>query len=208
MKIEKIGENTIRVTISLADLEERNINIHSLNYNSDAAQELFWDMVEQAEVQLGFNISDCQLIIEPIPDIKDGFTITITRVDEDTDFESIHKYIRNRFNKADLRAKRSNHKLCSPLTIYSFEDFEDLCALCEKNQSLYVEKSSLYKLADKYYLVMVKNSFDHIEFDSFEIILSEFGTKVENTNFYEGYLNEYGTIIIKDNAIQIINKHF
>ena len=180
MKIEKIGENTIRVTISLADLEERNINIHSLNYNSDATQELFWDMVNRATQRV--YISDCQLIIEPIPDIKDGFTITITRVDEDTDFESIHKYIRNRFNKADLRAKRSNHKLCSPLTIYSFEDFEDLCALCEKIQPLYVEKSSLFKLADKYYSCNGKIVF-HIDFNSFEIILSELEQKFKIQTF-------------------------
>ena len=41
MKIEKINENKIKVTISFNDLEERNIDLNSLNYNSPETQELF-----------------------------------------------------------------------------------------------------------------------------------------------------------------------
>ena len=46
MKIERINENEIKVTISVNDLLERNIDLSSLNYNSPQAQELFWDMME------------------------------------------------------------------------------------------------------------------------------------------------------------------
>jgi len=96
MKIEKINENMIKVTVSVKDLVERNIDMEALNYNSPAAQELFWDMMEQAETQYGFNMSDSQLVIEPFPDAAEGFIITITKLDEDGDFESIQKYIKSR----------------------------------------------------------------------------------------------------------------
>lgn len=208
MKIEKISENIVRVTISTDDLEERNIDINSLNYNSPAAKELFWDMVEQAEAQLGFSISDSQLIIEPTPDLKEGFTVTITKIDEESEFESMQKYIKSRFKKVDLKAKRKSRNLCSSLVIYSFESFEDLCSLCKKIKPLYVGESSVYKLKDLYYLVMVKESFIQPSTGLFEATLSEFGTRIQNTNFYEGYLNEYGTNIIMNNAIQIIEEHF
>ena len=102
MKIERISENILKVTISLDDLEERNISLESLNYNSPAAQELFWDMMEQAEVQFGFDLSDSQLVIEPVSDLDDEFIITITKIDEDGDFESIHKYIKSKLRKIDL----------------------------------------------------------------------------------------------------------
>ena len=39
MKIERIGDNIIRVTITYSDLEERNVDLNALNYNSPAAQE-------------------------------------------------------------------------------------------------------------------------------------------------------------------------
>jgi hypothetical protein len=111
MKIERISDNIIKVTISLNDLEERNIDLEAFADNSPAAQELFWDMMEQAELEFGFNISDSQFIIEPIPDSEGGFILTITRIDDDEDFESIHKYIKNRFRRADIRVKKKTRKV-------------------------------------------------------------------------------------------------
>ena len=60
MKIERIGDNIIRVTITYNDLEERNMDLNALNYNSPAAQEFFWDLMEQAEEQLGFSLTSLQ----------------------------------------------------------------------------------------------------------------------------------------------------
>ena len=124
MKIERIGDNIIRVTITYNDLEERNMDLNALNYNSPAAQEFFWDLMEQAEEQLGFSLTDSQLIIEPVPDSDEGFVINITKVDEEGEFESIHKYIRNRMKKSDLREKekRGFH----PLLIF-FRPLDDIC---------------------------------------------------------------------------------
>lgn len=208
MRIEKINDNKIKVTISLNDLEERNIDLNSLNYNSPAAQELFWDMMEQAEVQYGFNTSDSQLAIEAIPDTDEGFVVTITKLTEDGDFESIQKYIKNRFKKSDLRAKRKNRKICSTIMIYHFENFEDLCALSKRLQCIYTGESTLYKCKDAYYLIMTRNNSTDSNFKSFDTMMSEYGKKITNTGFYEGYLNEYGTKIAEFNALDIINSYF
>ena len=208
MKIEKISENIIKITISLNDLEERNIDLNSLNYNSPAAQELFWDMMEQAEIQFGFNISDSQLIIEPMPYDNNGFIITITRLDGDGDFESIHKYIKSRFKKTDVRVKRKTKKILSAIVIYAINSFEDLCALSGKLQSLYTGESTLYKCRSTYYLLMTRSSITVTNYKLFENLLNEYGKKVHNTGFYEGYLNEYGEKIVEGNAIQTINAYF
>lgn len=208
MKIERISENVIRVTISLNDLEERNIDMDSLNYNSPATQELFWDMMEQAEVEFGFNVSDSQLIVEPFPDSEDGFIITITKMDEDGDFESIHKYIKNRFKKSDLKLKRKSNKVCSTTAIYSFHCFDDLCLLSKQLGLLYSGESSLYKLKETYYLTLTKNSFCVSDTKRFDALLAEYGSKVPNVNFYEGYLSEYGSIISDGNAVETLNSYF
>jgi adapter protein MecA 1/2 len=206
MKIEKISENIIKVTISLDDLEERNIDMSSLNYNSPAAQELFWDMMEQAEIQFGFELNESQLIIEPIPSSDDGFIITITQIDDDGDFESIHRYIRNRFKKADLKLKRKNLKIFSAVLIYSFKSFDDVCNLCKRIYPIYTGSSTLYKLKQNYYLVFtsVSNSTTHSK--TFDSLLTEYGTKISNVDFYEGYLNEYATRIIDSEAVQTLSK--
>lgn len=208
MKIEKISENIIKVTISLNDLEERNIDLSSLNYNSPAAQELFWDMMEQAEVQFGFNVSDSQLIIEPIPDSDEGFIITITKIDDEGDFESIHKYIRNKFRKSDIRVKKKGRKILSTIVVYSFSSFDDLCALSKKVQPLYSGDSTVYKCKNAYYLILTRSSFTINDPKMFEILLGEYGRRVGNAGFYEGYLNEYGTKIIDGNALEVLNSYF
>lgn len=208
MKIEKIGENIIKVTISLNDLEERNIDLAALSYNSPAAQELFWDMMEQAELEFGFNAADSQLVIEPSANNEDGFIITITKLDDDSDFESIQKYIKNRYKKSDVRVKKKTRKVYSTLLIYSFKSFEDLCALVKNISPIYSGESTLYQLNDMYYLVLTRSSFTVAKPRLLEIQLDEYGKRVTNINFYEGLLNEYGAKIIEDNAVNVLDNYF
>jgi adapter protein MecA 1/2 len=208
MKIERINDNEIKVTISINDLVERNIDLSSINYNSPQTQELFWEMMEQAEIEFGFSSSDSQLVIEAIPDSDEGFVVTISKIDEEGDFESIQKYIKNKFKKNDLRVKKKNRKIYSTIMIYSFKDFEDLCALSKKISSMYSGESSLFKLVDTYYLILTRSSFTISNSKMFDVFLSEYGGKIINIGFYEGYLNEYGTKIIEFNAIEILNNYF
>lgn len=208
MKIEKISENIIKVTISMNDLEERNIDLNALNYNSPAAQEFFWDMMEQAEEQLGFSLSDSQLIIEPIPDSNDGFIITITKVDEDGDFESIQKYIKSKLKKSDLRVKKKSRKVCSSLFIYSFSNIDDICSLARKLDGIYCGDTTLYRCKNTYYLLLTRNGLTTANTRTFELVLNEYGTKVSNVSFFEGYLNEYGEKIIENKALETLTKYF
>lgn len=208
MKIERIGENMIKITLSLDDLEERNIDLESLNYNSPAAQELFWDMMEQVEDQFGFNLSDSQFIIEPVPDIDEGFIITIARMDDDSDFESIQKYIKSKLKKSELKAKRRTRKIYSTLMIYAFDNIDDLRRLCKNISTIYSGESSLYKHNNTYYLVLLRSNFTVSDRKKLNILLNEFGTKVANANLYEGFLNEYGTKIAEGNAIEVINSYY
>jgi|LSQX01.1.fsa_nt_gb adapter protein MecA 1/2 len=208
MRIEKINENKIKVTISLNDLEERNIDLDSINYNSPAAQELFWDMMEQAEIQFGFSASDSQLAIEAVPDDGEGFVVIITKLDEDGDFESIQKYIKNKFKKTDLRSKKKGSKICSSIVIYSFDNFDDLCVLSNRLRNIYTGESTLYKLKNTYFLILAKNSWSVDNLKMFESLLGEYGTMVQNTSFYEGYLDEYAVTIVECNAIDVINSYF
>ena len=207
MKIERIGDNIIRVTITYNDLEERNMDLNALNYNSPAAQEFFWDLMEQAEEQLGFSLTDSQLIIEPVPDSDEGFVINITKVDEEGEFESIHKYIRNRMKKSDLRVKKKSRRVSSPFLIYSSRSLDDIYELANKLEMHYSGESTLYRCRDAYYLVLSSGLLTY-NMKMFEMLLAEYGTKITNINFMEGYLNEYGEKITEANAFEILRKFY
>lgn len=206
MRIEKVNENVLRVTITQNDLEERNIDLGSLNYNSPAAQELFWDMMERAEEQYGFASTDSQLIFEASPENEDGFVVTITKVDSDGEFESIQKYIKSKYKNSDLRQKKKKSKVCSALKIYCFDSIDDLCKLSKRIIAIYKGESTLFKCKNCYYLLLTGTSNSSLQ--SLDIWMSEYSTQIGNSSFFEGYLNEYGEKIIQDNAIETLNSYF
>lgn len=204
MKIEKITDNKIKVTITPVDLQERNINIDTLAYNSPATQELFWEVMEQAQSELGFDTSDSQLCIEAVPDSKDGFIVTITKLEDDEDFEAVQKYVRGKLTKKNNRNKKKKGKNPSSLIIYALEDFDDLCNLSRQIQPFYTGESSLYKYNGTYYLLLLRNSLLLERPEALDSILTEFGTRVPNVPLFQGLLNEYGEMLIESNAVSVL----
>ena len=66
MRIEKITENKIRIILNMNDLQEKNIDLHSFMSNSIESQDLFYDMLDKAEKEVGFKTKDYKLMIEAL----------------------------------------------------------------------------------------------------------------------------------------------
>jgi adapter protein MecA 1/2 len=207
MKIEKINDNKIKITLSVNDLQERDLNFDNLTYNSPQTQELFWDMMHQAEMEYGFSAYDCQLFIEAVPSPGETLIITVTKISADTDFESIHKFIKSKFKKSELRTKKKFKKAPVSLLIYSFDEFENLCSVSNAISNNHIEDSSLYKYKDSFYL-MIHLKAPSAKVDSIDATAIEYGNKVSQPNLMEGILNEHGNVIIDSDAIGKLKEHF
>lgn len=92
MKLERLSENQIRCTLNKADLADRELMLSELAYGTDKAKDLFRDMMEQANEELGFEVNDIPLMIEAIPVSPDCLILIITKVDNPDELE-------NRFSK-------------------------------------------------------------------------------------------------------------
>lgn len=66
MQIEQITENKIRIILNIKDLEEKNIDLHTFMSNSIESQDLFYDMLDKAEKEIGFETKDYKLMIEAL----------------------------------------------------------------------------------------------------------------------------------------------
>lgn len=66
MRIEKITDNKIRITLNIEDLKEKNMDLHSFMANSFESQSLFLDMLEEADKEVGFKTDNYRLMIEAI----------------------------------------------------------------------------------------------------------------------------------------------
>ena len=85
MKIEKITENKIRITLNLDDLKEKNIDFHSFMSNSIEAQDIFFDMLKEAEEKVGFKTDDYKILLEALATPDGKFVLNVTRIIPDAD---------------------------------------------------------------------------------------------------------------------------
>lgn len=205
MRFEKITENKLRITFSLEDLSENNIDFHSFMANSDETQALFLDMLEKAEKEIGFVTKDYKLMVEVLATSDGHFILTVTR--------SLPEHLKNAPRK--LKGKKKGLTIFNNSAIYCFNDFEDICNACATlddsfiklvNKSLH--KSKLYLLNNKYYLVLnIITNNEHIK--KLYCLLSEFSNSYQTySSTFETRLIEYGKVIIENKTFTKINKYF
>ena len=206
MRFEKLTENKIRITFNIDDLKEKNIDLHSFMANSEETQDLFFNMLKEAEKEIGFVTKDYKIMIEALATFDGHFVLTVTR-----SLPDVSKPIQKR-----LRVKRKSINSNCSCAIYEFSNFDDFCNLCNcfsedfiKLINKYCTHSSLYLYQKKYYLVIKRNVNSNNDFDkTFNSSISEFGTLIENSEVFENKLIEYGKVIIKDKAFNKIKKYF
>lgn len=208
MKFEKLNENKIRITLSNQDLIEKDIDFNSFMSNSIETQDLFLDMLEEAEQKVGFVTKDHKIKIEALAMADGDFVLTITRFgkreEKETQLSSKNKKI---------KAKRKSTTLNSENLVYSFNTFDDFCLFCSfvgniKNFSTIAKSTLLYTYNNKYYLLFSKLNLNHPYIKNFYTLITEFGTYVNNSDLFSYKLYERGNLILKNNAIKLCLKYF
>lgn len=117
MKIEKINENSIVLTMDSVDLRDRNLKLNDLTYGSPKSKELLVELAKIAKKELDFNI-DTPIAVEIIP-LKDGdIKLIITKVYDPDELDS--RFSRFTPMKNDLMPMAIMQLLES--TIDKFED--------------------------------------------------------------------------------------
>ena len=82
MKIEKISENQIKCTLTRSDLASRQLRLSEIAYGTEKANGLFRDMMDQANLEFGFDTADLPIMIEAIPVSMDCIILMITKVED------------------------------------------------------------------------------------------------------------------------------
>ena len=201
MQIKKINNNKLKVILSSKDLDKKNIDIDSFLSNSIESQDLFYDMLDKAEKEIGFKTKDYKLMIEALAIPEGKFILTITRFSPEKE------------EKKKLKVKRKNIGLESNLSIYMFNTFDEYLEFCNYiqkyiNNTTYTQlaKTSLYQYNSKYYLCINNICLDSLKFVHYSIV--EFATHITNSDLFERKLIEYGKVIFKTNSINECIKAF
>lgn len=208
MKIEKLSDDKIRITLNLQDLEAQNIDFQTFMSNPIESQDIFLDMLDKAEEEVGFVTEDYRLMIEALAMSNGNFVLTVTRIQSDKKEKITYK-------KKKVNIKRHSSMIHSDKAIYCFDNFDDFCEFCAfldnsvlKFLNDFSTSVSLYAYNNKYYLVFSKINVNSNLLKMFCSSITEFAHFVDNSDLFEHKLREYGNLLMQDNAIDTCLKHF
>lgn len=206
MKFEKLNENKIRITLTIQDLAEKEIDFHVFMSNSAEAQDVLLDMLEQAKKETGFDPEDYNLKVEALVMADTNFIFTITKLPPEE---------KSKISKRKFTVKRKNIVPSSTQAVYcfnSFDDFNDFLVFLSKNTLFNYKKLAksitLYEYKEKYYLLMNNINTEFADKIKFYTCITEFAKCVTNSKVFASKLKECGTLIMKNNALEIGFKHF
>lgn len=231
MKIEKISDTQIRVTLNHSDLQHRDIKIGELAYGSTKAQALFRDMMAQAYEDFGFEAENVPLMIEAVPLSTDSIMIVVTKVEDPAQIEEKLDLIGERpthrtFKDAIARDLAQLEKMASaspvsspsspsipkqpapmpssPLSFtYIFKSLDDVSCASRHIKHLYFGETSLYKYDDRYFVILESNN-SNTDMKIIKSLLDEFGDQGNLSDLNEMFLKEHGKVIIESNALDIL----
>lgn len=207
MKFEKLNENKIRITLNNQDLAEKHIDFQSFMSNSQESQNLFLDMLDEAERKVGFITKDYKIRIEALAMSDGNFILTITRFGKNIDNDIKPSKMKK------VKIKRKNLDMTSKQLIYKFNSFDDFCCFSNfisklDNYTNIAKSMILYLYNNNYYLCISNINVENDNIKQLYTLITEFGTYVDNSEVFGRKLAECGKIIMKNNAIKTCMKYF
>lgn len=202
MRVEKVSDNKVKITLTLEELEKRDISLAEIEKNASIAKELFIDLIEESNLDEDFALENSQLFIEASSDNSNLFIVTITRIDDIPEFR---KYS-NSNNKVKNTRKNVHYKVDS--NIYWFNNMDCLLDFCNvaKKEDLFFGRNSLYKYNESYFILFNKTTVKNKRFLKTFVFLSEFCESYFATEILNAAVKEKSKLIIKSNAIQKLCK--
>ena len=200
MKIERLSPDKIRIFLTFDDLSERGIQKEDMWQEIPKVHELFTDMMDQAYNEVGFDATG-PLAVEVFALPAQGMVVIVTRGKYDQ-----HQYTNHSEDEVLEDVYEMEVTLEESDTIvYAFNDFEVLIEAAHVLRGNITEAGKLYNYNDKWVLYLEPGDLDEDKHPSLIAVLAEFGESISTT---EAVLEEYGKIIMAEDAIRVICHHF
>ena len=193
MRLERLNADKIKIFLTFDDLRERGISKEDLWTNLPKVEELFREMIMEADDELGFE-ADGPIEIEVFSLPAQGMVVIVSkRFHSDLGDADDDDYIEMQGTLDETDD-----------ILYQFRDFEDVLALARKLHDLGVRGGSLYLFENRYYLIF-EDDAPVEDLETFVAILAEYGSPSTMTNHR---LEEYGKLIMKDQAVAQLYQYF
>ncbi|MGG2066401.1 MULTISPECIES: genetic competence negative regulator [unclassified Bacillus (in: firmicutes)] len=194
MRLERLNYNKIKIFLTFDDLSERGLTKEDLWKNAPKVQQLFRDMMQEANKELGFE-ADGPIAVEVFSLQAQGMVVIVTKENQESDTE---EEFQDEFIEMQVTLDESEHIL------YEFTSLEDVIALAGRLYSLGVTGGKLYTWQNRFYLWLEEDSTTLLKEDMIAI-LAEFGSSSTITIYR---MMEYGKELMANEAIEQIYNYF
>lgn len=194
MDIIFINKNKVKVVLFKKDIDMLGITTSLLECDDDVIKNTLDYVLDKISQDTGIDTKNSKIFVEVYRNINDTISIYFTRLDSDVFYEPKKRY-------------KVKQGLFSPF-IAEFSDINEMIKCCVslyKNYCHRILKSSVYKLKNKYYLILFP--LDRND-KNIAMLFNEFLCKTHRGEILSAYINEHGMPIIKKDAIDIINTYF
>lgn len=188
MRLERIGENQIKLFLSIEELTERGLTKEDVEKNSLKWHELYFDMVNEVYDEFDFSVVNT-LLIDILTVNQREMVLLFTLYTDDGLFVDDEDNI-----EYSIETEQA--------TCYRFIDIEHVIQFARRISYLY-KGGTLFSYNDEYFLIIPQD--EENTFLKVRTIISEYGF---SSNLSVPFIMEYGTEIIKSFAVDIINKYF
>lgn len=212
MDIERVNETTLKFFITYNDIEDRGFDRDEIWYNRERGEELFFEMMNEANDNDDFEM-DGPLWIQ-VHALDKGLEIVVTRgkvsdghvkleipvsQDKDSDEQTVLDLIAEEEESLSIEDEQLE-------IVIGFRDFEDVISL---SHNVYVDDiyNELYHFEGTYYLHVLFNDEGYNEDEQDDILsqMLEYGFE-SDISIYR--MKEYGKEIAKENALTVIRSAF
>lgn len=196
MRVERIGQDKIKIFLTFDDLKDRGIKKEDLWNDVPKVHDLFNEIMEQAYEELGFELAG-PVAVEIFALPAQGMVVIVSKGKgkiwnyDDIDDEDLYSL--------EVTLEESD------TIIFAFKDFEQLLSAAKRVNHYLMHGGRLYFYKDHYIIVFDQLDVIDKAVDNFIALLSEYG---EVSPISKVILEEYGKIVIDQDAIKVLVSHF
>lgn len=211
MELIMISSSKLKIMLSADDMTKYALG-SDIDYADIKTRKAFRNILSEAREKTGFDTESERIYIQLYPSKKGGCEVYITKIDDDSEYESIEFAEKSSDFKPSCKvlerstgiipaAKR--HLPKERKRAYSFSSSESMVSVCRRLLSIgWRGQSSAFSDESRRFYIIIKDrgvqEFPHIDRLSF---ICEYGN-VENHSALIKYLGEHGKCICKTNAIE------
>ncbi|WP_018751435.1 genetic competence negative regulator [Paenibacillus sanguinis] len=202
MKIERLGQDKVRIFLTFDDLSERGIQKEDMWQEIPKVHDLFTEMMDQAYNEVGFDATG-PLAVEVFALPAQGMVVIVTRGKYDHHNHGVGSPYEDELPEEVYEMEVTLEQ--SDTILYAFSDFENLIEAAHVLQPMLHDVGRLYKYNGKWILQLEPEELEEGKLPALIAVLAEFG---EATSVTTAMLEEYGNLVMAEHAVDTVCSYF